>query len=482
MWQTYYTPGSLEEALRLLADQHGTARLLAGGTDLLLELEHGQRPALRALIDVSRIPGLDKIVLDDAGWIHLGPRVTHNDCVASALIRERAFPLARACWEVGAPQIRNRGTIVGNLITASPANDSIPPLLALGARLTLASVRGRRAVPVQDFFTGVRKTVLAEDEMVTDVAFPALTRDWRGTFRKVGLRRAQAIALASVAVLLDLGGDGRVREARIALGAVAPTVVRAHAAEAELRGQVLAASAITAASQAAREAARPIDDIRASAAHRVRLIEVTTRRILEALAAGPADAEVPARPVLLRRPERREAASQDAETVEHQSGSIIVTTVNGQMYRVPVAPGKTLLQLLRDDLGLMGTKEGCAEGECGACTVLLDGAAVMACLVPAPRAHGAEIATIEGLAHGTDLHPLQRTFIEEGAVQCGYCSPGFLMSGSVLLEERPAPTRLEIQQGLAGNLCRCTGYYKIITAVEKAAAGLAGEPQAKVVV
>ena len=133
--------------------------------------------------------------------------------------------------------------------------------------------------------------------------------------------------------------------------------------------------------------------------------------------------------------------------------------------------GKTLLEVLRDDLQLTGTKEGCGEGECGACTVWMDGIAVLARITPAPRAHGTDIVTVEGLAQEDKLHALQQSFVDEGAVQCGFCTPGFLMAGANLLEEIAHPSRDQVVAGLTGNLCRCTGYHKIARAIESAAQG-----------
>jgi len=144
-------------------------------------------------------------------------------------------------------------------------------------------------------------------------------------------------------------------------------------------------------------------------------------------------------------------------------------TVNGTPYEVAIEPHQSLLQLLREELHLTGTKEGCSEGECGACTVLLDGKTVDSCLIFALEAQGREVTTIEGLAQGDRLHPIQKAFAEYGAVQCGFCTPGMILAAKVLLDNNPHPTELEIRQGISGNLCRCTGYVKIVEAIQAAA-------------
>ncbi len=475
MWSRYINATNIEDVLTILADRGKRARIIAGGTDLILEIERGVRKGIDTLVDVSRIPDLDRIHLDEEEFIHLGPLVTHAHCVASKLIFECALPLAQAAYEVGAPQIRNRGTIAGNLITASPANDTITPLMALGAQVRLQSQSGERLIPLEDFYTGVRGTLMRPDELMVDISFPAMKADQRGIFVKFALRRAQAISLVNVAILLtfdekviDEPVNCKVRSASITLGAVAPTIIHAREAEIFLKGRELDEETIEESAKLAQHAARPIDDVRASADYRLEMVRVGILRGLRSISNNQERAEFPEYRVTLWGQDTPPKLAQLAKTGEHHQNSKILTRINGQGYTFTSGHNKTLLRLLREEAGLIGTKEGCAEGECGACTVFLDGIAVMSCLVPAARAHGAEIMTIEGLAQNGNLHPVQKAFIEEGAVQCGYCTPGFLMSGAKLLEERPYPTRNEIEQAITGNLCRCTGYYKIVQAIESA--------------
>ncbi len=521
MWQHYYQPTTLANALALLRQHAGRARIVAGGTDVTVELSRGIRPT-ETLIDITRIPDM-RYVDSDGDPIRLGALATHNDVLASPGCRAAALPLAQACLEVGAPPIRTRATVAGNLVTASPANDTITPLLALGAELALASADGERVVPLAAFYHGVRRTELRPDEVLREIRFPALGANQRGIFLKLGLRRAQAIAVINVAVVVTFDipngrssiADGEeaifnpqsavIGEARIALGSVAPTVVRAPEAEAFLAGRALTPEVCAEAGRLARAAARPIDDVRGSAAYRLAAIGNLVNEALRRIAAGRERERWPERVVLLetgRAPttgHRPPATAQDeqarapASAVHPPSLDAVETRINGRAYTLTGAHRKTLLDALREDAGLTGTKEGCAEGECGACAIWLGGQAVMACLTPAAQAHGTEVVTIEGLAGAgrredtrptirqappstasrpppEALHPLQAAFIRHGAVQCGYCIPGMLMAGAKLLEEVGQPTLAEAQAALSGNICRCTGYRKILDAVLAAAA------------
>ncbi|MAG13262.1 MAG: (2Fe-2S)-binding protein [Spirochaetales bacterium] len=149
----------------------------------------------------------------------------------------------------------------------------------------------------------------------------------------------------------------------------------------------------------------------------------------------------------------------------------IVLTVNDESYELLVEPFSTLLDVLRNDLGLIGTKEGCGTGDCGACTIIMDGKPVNSCLVLAPEADGSKILTIEGLADGDELHPIQTAFLKHGAVQCGFCTPGMILSTKALLDENPNPSEAEIRDYISGNLCRCTGYQKIVEAISSVRKG-----------
>ncbi|MBV9258882.1 MAG: FAD binding domain-containing protein, partial [Ktedonobacteraceae bacterium] len=208
MWQTYLRPTSLAETLDLLGSYREKARIVSGGTDVLLELQQGIKQT-STLIDITALPAL-KYVRMENGILQLGGLTTHNDVLRSAECRQYALPLFQACLEVGAPQIRTRGTLAGNVITASPANDTITPLMALDAEVVLLSREGERVVPLRDFYLGVRRTVCLPDELVREIRLPALTDKQRSLFIKSGLRRAQAISLLNIAFVLTLDDDERI--------------------------------------------------------------------------------------------------------------------------------------------------------------------------------------------------------------------------------------------------------------------------------
>lgn len=466
MWNKYYIPANLDEALDLLASSPEESRIVAGATDLILELKRGLHQNVSTLIDISSINGLDSIITDDLGNLHIGPLVTHNQIAASRVVRERATCLAEASYQVGSPQIRNRGTVVGNIITASPANDTIPPLISLGAEVILISKGGERTLKVENMFRGVRKTVLEKNEILKEIVIPSSSAQYQTAFYKFALRNAQAISLVNAAVALKFIDD-RVEDANIAVGAVAPTVIRLHRLESALIGKTMQDLENFDYSIAENEV-RPISDIRSSDQFRSEMTRVVLKRCVQAIN-DPAKrhSQIPESPITL-------AVQQNIPNLMVKEDQLIDeknpirTSINGKDYVFYNSHQKSLLDLIREDAGLIGSKEGCAEGECGACTVHMDGKAVMSCLIPAPRAHHSHITTIEGISNGEVLHPVQEAFVTEGAVQCGYCTPGFIMSAVQLLQERGNPDVNAIKEAITGNLCRCTGYYKIIRAIEKA--------------
>ncbi len=297
MWRTYLRPATLAEALDLLDAHVSQARLIAGGTDVLVELSRGVRPT-ETLIDLTAIPDL-RYVRADGDHITLGALATHNDVIASARCRERALPLAQACWEVGAPQIRTRATVAGNLITASPANDTITPLIALGASVMLASRAGERTVPLDSVLPGRAPHRHGAERAAARDSRPACcATNQRGIFLKLGLRRAQAISVINAACVLTFDGE-MITDARITLGSVAPTIVRASAAEDYLRGKRLDDETRAEAGRLAAEAATPIDDVRGTAIYRSQTLGGLVAEALRRIAAGTEAEGLPDAPVLL---------------------------------------------------------------------------------------------------------------------------------------------------------------------------------------
>jgi xanthine dehydrogenase small subunit len=277
---SYYRPRSLEEALEILAQRAGEVKPIAGGTDLLVQAYDGK---LRrdALFDVSAVPEL-KGIEDRGDHLWIGAGATHSDILDSPLVAPWAPALQPSCVVIGGPQIRNRGTLGGNLANASPAADTVPALYAADAIVELVSVSARREVPITSFFTGYRQTMLAPDELIVGVRIPKRA-GVRGTFLRLGQRQAQAISKVSVAVGLTFKG-GRPDFVRVAFGSVGPTVIRATETEKALASGGY--DALVRAKEAARSEVKPIDDIRSTREYRREMAAVLLERAVRRLSDG----------------------------------------------------------------------------------------------------------------------------------------------------------------------------------------------------
>lgn len=276
----YCFPDTIEDAYSLKEKYGEKARYIAGGTDLLLLLER-ENIYPQFLIDLSRIPEFQRLQVN-GGRIIIGSSVTYSRLLAFDPIRNRVPFLASSIRTIGGVQIRNIATLAGNLVNASPAGDSLPPLYCLEAEVIIEGPQGRRSLPIFDFILGVRRTALLPSELVSTVSFELPSSGWISRFDKLGLRRAMAISVANLALLLKVE-NGNVVQARIALGAVAPTVIRATEAEKFILNTALDEKSIEAAAHLASTACLPIDDVRASARYRKEAVRGLVRRGLNAL-------------------------------------------------------------------------------------------------------------------------------------------------------------------------------------------------------
>ncbi len=273
----YLDPPTLAEAVGHLAEHGASTRLLAGGTDLLL-LMQADAASAAFVLDVRRIPELQAIEYDEAKGLTLGAAVTLRSVETSPLVRRRYLHLASSASEIGSVQVRNLGTVGGNVCNAAPSADMAPALLTLEATARIAGSRGERVVPLDAFFLGPRQTVLQPDEILVSLHVPPPAARSGGAYVKLKVRPALDIAMVGVAATVRLAPDGTIQRARVALGAVAPTPLRVPEAEALLEGQALTADLLAEVGRVAAAASRPISDVRASAEYRREMVAVLTRR------------------------------------------------------------------------------------------------------------------------------------------------------------------------------------------------------------
>jgi xanthine dehydrogenase iron-sulfur cluster and FAD-binding subunit A len=451
---------------------------VAGGTEVMPLRNRGSRDGV--VLDLSRVPELSAV--SEADGVRLGAGVTYTRLLEGL---GRGVPvLALAARTIASRQVRNRATLGGALAIADPSADILCALVAAGAEVELASAGGVRRVPVDAFLTGPYECDLGSEELIAAVVVPPAAGG-PAAYAKVGARNAMARAACAVAVVLDVER----RTAGIGVAACAPTPVRAPEAEwlvaeeapweegGELGERLLGRVGTLIAG-----ATRPRADSRGSVAYKHHAAAVLGGRALarawrsrgapgtaaiRGSAAGGEGAS-PGGSVKLRRHTRR-------NLTDPSGGDLLAALslrVDGADRSLPEnAAGHSLLRLLRDGLGVTAPKNACEEGECGSCTVSIDGEIACACLVPAVQAAGCEVETVAGLAEADgELHPVQAALLEAGGVQCGFCTPGFVMAARDLLRRVPDPTDEQIREGLNGNLCRCTGYRKIVEAVRLAAA------------
>ena len=441
---------------------------MAGATDLLIRWRQGfWEPS--HLVSIKRIPGLDRVSYGRRTGLRLGALATVRTLETHPIIRSHYPALTAAACTFAGVQIRNLATVGGNVCNASPAGDTLPSLLAFEAQCRIAGPQGERWMPLDQFFIGPGRSALEPGEVLTEFRIPPPPPKCGSLYIKDSPRSAMDISAVGVASVVSLDNGGQTcREAKIALGSVAATPIRAKAAEDILRGRRLDQEIIAEASRVAAEESRPIDDIRASAGHRRAIHRggPDPPHVAVLDADGPGD----------RNPLRGPAGpgSWHPVLIQEKPRSCgmkhsIRLTVNGETYDILVESFMSLLDALRDELHLTGTKKGCDEGDCGACTVILEGKAVTSCLVLAMDANGRDVLTVEGLAQGERLHPVQQAFLENGGFQCGFCIPGLIMTTVGYLRENPNPTEQDVRYAIGGNLCRCTGYSKVVKAILSAA-------------
>ena len=463
----YFQPQSLDEAFGLMKKYEGRARYVAGGTDAMIRVNQNiwQPEALISLRWIADLCGIKKA----GNFLRIGSMTLWQEIETDPLVASQFPALAEAASVVANPQIRNVATIGGNLCNAAPSADGAPPLMVMDAMLIIAGPEGTREVAISEFFKGPGRHCMGPGEVLTVVTIPEMPPQSGTAFLKSG-RVTQDIALANVAVCVQMAG-GVCKKCRVSAGAVGPVPLRLEGLETFVVGKEITPEVLLEIQDKAAVEVTPITDVRSTEIYRRTVTGVMVKRAMEqAIERAKYESEIreaAVSPAILRDMEPPEPT---VGLYDSPHRKLIRFHLNGQPEEAEVASHKMLSNVLRDTFELTGTKEGCGQGECGACTVLVDGESVNSCLYPAFEVDGKTVTTIEGLVgEGNRLDPIQEAFVENGGVQCGFCTPGMIMSTKALLNRNQHPTEEEIRKGISGNLCRCTGYVQIVESIKKIA-------------
>ena len=452
----YIKPKTLAETSSFLAEHAGEARPLLGGTDIFVRMRDGAWKD-KFLVDIKGLEGIDEITFDAKKGLTIGAAVCMNRVSSFDAVREHYPLLVEACDSVASYQLRNRATVVGNICNASPAGDTIGACLLYNGSLNIHGSNGARQEPLHTFFKGPGQSSLKPGDIATSLQLPLPPKGFVGKYLKLNRNNRGDLAIVGVTAVAYPNKDvPSGHTVQLALASVAPTPLVVTEVEEFFLSNDLNDETIAQAAEIAMDSCKPIDDVRGTARYRKMMVRNLAKQALTAVR----DALKPGTLI-----EAEQSTKYESEMTIHT----ITVKVNGEKEIVEVPAHWTLLQMLRYRMGLTGTKNGCAGGECGACTVMLNGVPVNSCMVLGVECDGAEILTVEGLSYDGHLDPVQQAIIEAGGVQCGFCTPGVLISARALLDRTPSPSDEEIQEALVGNLCRCTGYVRIIEGIKQAA-------------
>ncbi|HTM09048.1 MAG TPA: FAD binding domain-containing protein [Verrucomicrobiae bacterium] len=453
-------PTTIAEAAGELRRLGDTARLYAGGAELALLMRHGLVEP-EYLIDIKGIAELNRIE-EKGNALILGACATHHRLARDSLVRERLPAFAYAESQVANVRVRAQGTLGGNLCFNDPHSDPGTALLIHEAEVTVADGNSSRQIALEDFLGEMYATALAPDELLVRVEVPRLAEGWSSAYLRVHRYQRPTLGVGAAVKFTS----GRIDDIRLAVGCVSPRPLRLRDLERDLRGADLksAKEIIQGRKDDLRELLQPVDDLLGSAAYKLYMTQVLLGRALE----QAADKSFTFESSTFKSKETAALPKTKIRNLEPRTHVNLSLTINGKAWQGTVPVEQTLLEFLRQRLELTGTKRSCESEVCGACTVVVDGLPVSSCSYLAFEADGKSVTTVEGLAQGEALDPLQQGFIRHLGAQCGYCTPGQLMAAKSLLLENPSPGREEIAEWLRGNICRCGAYVGIEAAIREA--------------